>query len=292
MSYRTTTYSPQPTFGLRTMPGRTDFTSTYSTSYSRRSGSASRKYESPASSSYYGTTSRPSSISRPLPPGPGPLDTSGRKLSDSRRSSTSSYRNGPIKADHTYTPSIGTLPRKFSSNTVYAGLGSGTTNDISSRSIRSRSVANFDRVTNEVSNLKVTDYDGRSIKASPRTIDPDDSILSNRESRREKHENNLDWRTGSRQSRFSNSSVNHDDGYISGNHDNSNHVSSHNRDSDIRRKESVTDVQPSKSLSRQSSNSSISTVCLLLYSLLKLLKIVKICVSNELSTLSHFFNQF
>lgn len=250
MSYRATVYSPRPTYGLGTMPGRTDPTSLYSTSY-RRSGSASRKYDS---SSYLSSSSRPSSISRPLPPGPGPLDTSGRRFStDSRRTSTSSLRNGPLKADHGYTPSIGTLPRKYT-NSVYAG--SSTTSDISSRSVRSRSVANFDRVTNDVSNLKLNDYDGHSIKASPRTIDSDDNILGNRESRREKHENSLDWRSGSRVSRYSNSSLNNDDKDIQ------NHVTSQNRerDSENKRKDSLNDAHPTKSLSRQSSNSSISTV--------------------------------
>jgi len=257
MSYRATTFSPRPTFGLGIMPGRTDYTTSNYSTY-RRSGSATRKYES-SGSSYL--SNRGSSISRPLPPGPGPLDTAGRKLSESRRTSASSYRSGPLKADHSYTPSVGTLPRKFSTNSVYAGSSSGTTNDYNSRSTRSRSVANFDRTTNDVSNLRLNDYDGRSIKASPRTIDPDDSIISNRESRREKHENGVDWRTGSRVSRYSNTSVNNDDGYSSSNHDIQNHASTSNRDSENRRKDSVTDMQPSKSLSRQSSNSSISTVC-------------------------------
>lgn len=248
MSYRTSLYSPRPTFGLGTMPGRSDYT-TYS---ARRSGSASRKYESSSSYTYSSSSSRSSNITRPLPPGPGPLDVNGKKYSESRRTSTSSLRNGPLKADHNCTPTTGTLPRNYPSTSMY--VGSSSVSDVGSRSLRSRSVVS-DRLANDINNMKINDYNGYGIKASPRTVDSDDSIVGNRESRREKHEQSLDWRAGSRISRHSNNSVNSNDGYTIGNH-----VTSVNRDLENRRKESVSDVQPSKSLSRQSSSSSISTV--------------------------------
>ncbi|XP_045210437.2 ubiquitin carboxyl-terminal hydrolase 2-like [Mercenaria mercenaria] len=274
MSYRVSILSPMPTYGLGTMPGSKDV-STYSTAYHRRSGSASRKYGTiGGSSSVYSTgmssSSRPSS--RPLPVGPGPLDHSGRKLnsftsSDIRKNSTSSLRAGPLRADHSYqthskfeyTPSVGSLNRKYSpiSN---AALNS-TTKDFGNRSLRSRSVSNTDRLTENISNIRLNGVD--SVKASPRTNDSDDSIYGSRESRKDRHEQNLNdtnIRGGSRISRISNGPVSStDDIFTPKNRDSTGRATSIQRENENKRRDSINDIGVTKSLSRQSSSSSIST---------------------------------
>ena len=79
--------------------------STYSNRYS-----SSSSYGTP--SSYRSSTYKP----RPLPPGPGPLDAHGRKMSisalDSKPPRSNSYgissRSGPLKGDHSYSTYSGT----------------------------------------------------------------------------------------------------------------------------------------------------------------------------------------
>lgn len=268
MSYRATILSPMPTYGLGTMPGGRDVT--YSSAYSRRSGSATRKY---GNTGVYSTglsgSSRPNS--RPLPAGPGPLDTAGRKLntfssSTIRKNSTSSLTSGPVRADHSYhtsskfeyTPSVGTLPRKYSPST--AALNN-TTKDVGNRSVRSRSVSNTDRISDNFSNMRLNGVD--SIKASPRTNDSDDSLYGMRESRKDRHDQNLNdvnTRVGSRISRTTNGSVSNDDIFTPRNRDSTGRTSTLQRDNENKRKDSINDIGSSKSLSRQSSSSSLSTV--------------------------------
>ncbi|WAR05211.1 UBP2-like protein [Mya arenaria] len=278
MSYRTPYLSPihGATTGLGTMPGKTSGTALYSSSYgssSTRLGSAG-KYNTitGAPSSHY-TPSR-----RPLPAGPGPLDSRGRKISDtSLRSNSSATRNGPLKADHTfgtdskYTASIGTLPRRYNLSSNNQGSGSSTTNDISSRHVRSRSVSNVhrtsensaDRLSNNLSNLQLTSHE--RVKPSPRTLGYDDAVgTRDRESRRDTHDYGESGRAGSRSSRMTNGSIyGTDDFNSSRNRENISRGTSLTRDLDnSRRRDSITDsqaVQGSKSLSRQSSSSSLST---------------------------------
>lgn len=273
MSYRAEILSPLPTYGLGTMPGSSNVT-TYSSSY-RRGGSGTRNYDTiGGSSTLYNRTHRP------LPSGPGPLDHRGKKLnsytaSDIRKNSSSTTTSrGPLRADHSthmtsrydhsdYTPSVGTLPRKYSSSNVSAALIH-TTKDTSlgSRSIRSRSVSNTDRITDNLSHVKLNGYDGT--KASPRITDSDDSLSGVRESRRDRHDNlnDINNRSGSRFSRTSNTSVlsNNDENSILNmkNRDNTGRSSSIQKDTDIKRRDSITDIGNSKSLSRQSSSSSIT----------------------------------
>lgn len=277
MSYRTSILSPLPSFGLGTMPGGS---TSYSSAYPRRSGSATRKYSNTfsvpsSSSSLYGGTSSSRPNSRPLPAGPGPLDHTGRKigtytssqLSDLRKNSTSSVR-GPVRADHShqssskydFTPSIGSLERKYSPS--HAALNN-TTKDTGSRSVRSRSVSNTDRITDNLSKIKLGGTE--SVKASPRINDSDDSLYGYRESRKDRHEQNLNdtnSRVASR-SRLSNGSVtNNDDFFTPRSRDSIGRANSIQRENENKRNESISDIGGSKTLSRQSSSSSISTVSL------------------------------
>ncbi|XP_059174588.1 ubiquitin carboxyl-terminal hydrolase 2-like isoform X2 [Physella acuta] len=92
---------------------RHGFNTTYSTSYGSSSTSVPRVSSTGRKTSLTnGYTSTTTSYrTRPLPSGPGPLDSSGRKLSsfnvpsyESRRNRTPTgvtMRNGPLKADHT-----------------------------------------------------------------------------------------------------------------------------------------------------------------------------------------------
>lgn len=250
MSYRT---SNVPIYGLGTMPGSSNI-STYP---------STRKYGSTASMHSFSNTSRP--ISRPLPIGAGPLDHTGRKLSSYTSSDTrkpTTVRGGPLRADHSYgskyeyTPSIGSLTRQYSPHT--AAFNS-TTKDTALRSIRARSVSHTDRLTDSLSNVKLNGYD--SVKSPTRTIDLDDSLYVSRESRKDRHETNLNdsnIRTGSRVSRLSNGT--NDDVYTTRNRDITSRAPSIQRDNDNKRKESISDIGATKPLSRQSSSSSISTV--------------------------------
>lgn len=270
MSYRASVLSPIATSGLGTMPGSSSANryglTTYSNAYSRhstgRSPSATRNF----SSTY--TPSRTSSTSRPLPTGPGPLDHSGRKLSnystsDFKRSTNSPTTRTPLKADHSfassykgsgidYSTSVGTLQRKYSS--------SDTTKTDYNRNRRAQSLAAVDR---EFSHLTLNGHD--SIKASPRTVDSDDSLLS-RASRKDRYNTEQkkyddSIRTGSRVSRISSTSDyrHNDDDVFSPRAEYHGRSSSVSRDSlPLKKKDSFTDTQ-TKSLSRQSSSSSIST---------------------------------
>lgn len=264
MSYRATILSPLPSYGLGTMPGGRDVT-TYSQSY-RRSGSASRK---PATSLYSASSlNRPTS--RPLPAGPGPLDTSGKRLSNysssdiRKNSNTGSYKT-PVKATQSYsnfeyTPSIGTHPRRFSPSTL-----SSTTKDLGgSRGIRSRSVSNADKLADTFSSNLKLNGGVDSVKASPRTIDSDDSLYGTRESRKDKHEQNLNdsnLRAGTRISRVSSNAIgSNDNTYTPRNRDSTGRGSVQKDIFDDKRKDSTSDFGTSKSLSRQSSSNSLSTV--------------------------------
>ena len=281
MSYRASVLSPIATSGLGTMPGSSNYANkygltTYSNTYSRhsstgRSPSASRKI-SPASTTY--TPSRTTSTSRPLPAGPGPLDTSGRKLSnystsDFRRTTYSPTTRTPLKADHSfgssyrssaidYSPSVGTLSRKFSSSDT-------TKTDTLNRSRRAQSIA-VDRVDRDLSHITLNGQD--SIKASPRVVDSDDNIL-NRASRKDRynteqklHDDNVRTCIGSRGSRLSVTSDNkQDEDIFSPRSEHLSRASSISRDT-LKKRDSWTDTQntQNKSLSRQSSSSSLSNV--------------------------------
>ena len=270
MSYRASVLSPIATSGLGTMPGSSTSSRygvpTYSNTYSRhtstRSPSATRNY----TSTY--TPSRTATSTRPLPTGAGPLDSSGRRLSNFsassfRRTTLSPTTRTPLKADHSfgssyktsatdYTPSVGTLHRKYSATDT-------TKTDTLNRSRRAQSIAAVDR---ELSHITLNGHD--SIKASPRVIDSDDSL--NRTSRKDRYnteQKNLDdsYRTGSRVSKLSSSDHKYNDEDIftprTEYHSRSSSVS---RDSlPLKKKDSLTDTQ-NKPLSRQSSSSSISTV--------------------------------
>lgn len=276
MSYRTTILSPLPSYGLGTMPG----SSTYSSSLSRRSGSATRKFGGTvggASSSFYTSGSSSRQNYRPLPAGPGPLDHSGKKLgsypsshlSDIRKNSTSSVRSGPLRADHSYhsstkndyTPSIGTLERKYSSS-GNAALINNTTKDYgSNRGLRSRSVSSTDRIlTDNLSKVKLSSID--SVKASSRINDSDDGLYGTRESRKDRHEQNINdtnSRVASRVSRISNGSITNDDIFTQRNRDITGRATSIQKENENKRNESINDIGATKTLSRQSSSSSIST---------------------------------
>ncbi|CAL1544646.1 unnamed protein product [Lymnaea stagnalis] len=100
---------------------RLGFNTTYSTSYGSGSTSVARVSSGTRKTSLsngYASTISPSTSTyrtRPLPTGPGPLDSSGRKLTNFNVTSTESRRNrtpngvimrtGPLKADHTSTVS-------------------------------------------------------------------------------------------------------------------------------------------------------------------------------------------
>lgn len=266
MSYRASVLSPIATSGLGTMPGSSSSSrygvTTYSNTYSRHTG------RSPTATRNYPryTPSRTSSTSRPLPSGPGPLDHSGRKLSnysgsDLKRTAYSPTTRSPLKADHSfantsayknsgigYSPSVSIISRKYSSDT--------TKTDNSNRSRRAQSLAAVDR---EFSHITLNGHD--SIKASPRAIDSDDSLL-NRASRKDRYNteqklNDDTIRTGSRVS--GTSEYKRDEDIFSPRSENYGRSSSISRDSlPLKRKESLTDTQ-SKAISRQSSSSSIST---------------------------------
>lgn len=278
MSYRTNLLSPiqgGPLYGLGTMPGKTGGTSVYSTSFRSRASSGNRYPEIHST-----TSSRPTS--RPLPSGPGPLDTDGRRLIPDRKYSPS-LRNVPVKADHghitktDYTPITGTLPRKFLSS-LHSGSSSSTSNENYNRSVRSRSLAtqerlsNTDKLSNDISNIKLNSYDSSSsngIKTSSRAkgsddiLNPRDQEILNtrdreilntrdRESRRDAHE------VSERHSRLSNGSTsNIEDSVSSRNKDNISRATSLNRDSLIRR-DSASNINH-KPVSRQSSSSSLSS---------------------------------
>ncbi|KAL3885261.1 hypothetical protein ACJMK2_025349 [Sinanodonta woodiana] len=274
MSYRATLYSP-----VASMPGST-YSTTYNSSYRSRTPSATARKPSYDGSShrhlYDGSSSLSkmsygSSASRTLPPGPGPLDASGRKLSNisvgSRQGSGSSFRNGPIKADHSvlsndYSSSnmYGTLPRK----TNYGGTS--TSNAISSlRGKRSSSLANINDASSDLQNLRLNGTDH---------IDSRTDNAGSRLSRRDKYgfeqsTNNDLSRTSSRTSRHSSVatdrfSTSQQDKYTSPHHENENNYgsSTSSKDilepSDIKRRASVIDSTTGKSLSRQSSSSSLS----------------------------------
>jgi hypothetical protein len=176
-------------------------------------------------------------------------------------------RSGPLRADHSYhastkfeyTPTLGTLPRKYSTNT--AALNN-TTKDIGNRSIRSRSVSTTDKLSDNLSNIRLNGVD--SVKASPRPNDSDDSLYGGRESRKDRHDQNLNdvnSRVGSRVSRISNGSVSNEDILFSSRgRDSTGRTTTLPRDNDNRRKDTLNDIGGTKSLSRQSSSSSISTV--------------------------------
>lgn len=269
------------------MPGSSGYANrygltTYSNTYSRHSGSgrspsATRKY-SPAPAY---TPSRTSSSSRPLPLGPGPLDTTGRKLSnystsDFKRTTYSPTTRTPLKADHSfgssytsnrssaidYSASVGTLTHKYSSSDT-------TKTDTLNRSRRAQSIA-VDRVDRDFSHITLNGQD--SIKASPRVVDTDDSIY-NRTSRKERynteqklHDDNV--RMGSRGSRLSVTSDNkQDEDIFSPRSEHPSRASSISRDT-LRKKDSWTDTQntQNKSLSRQSSSSSLSNTSVSKYS--------------------------
>ena len=259
------------------MPGSSGYANrygltTYSNAYSRHSGagrspSATRKYS--PSSTY--TPSRTGSTSRPLPTGPGPLDTSGRKISnfsasDFKRSTYSPTTRTPLRADHSfgssyknsaidYSPSVGTLTRKFSSSDT-------TKTDTLSRSRRAQSISSVDRVDRDLSHITLNGQD--SIKASPRVVDSDDSIF--RTSRKDRynteqkiHDDNM--RTSSRVSRVSvTNDYKQDEDIYSPRSEHPSRASSISRDTvPLKKRESFTDTQ-NKSLSRQSSSSSLSNV--------------------------------
>lgn len=271
MSCRASVLSPITSTGLGTMPGSSSSSNrygltTYANTYSRhsvRSPSVTRKFSSTV------TPSRTSSTSRPLPSGPGPLDTSGRKLanysaSDFKRTTYSPTIRTPLKADHSfrsgykssaidYSPSVGTLARKYSTSDT-------TKTDTFNRSRRAQSISAVDR---EFSHLTLNGHD--SIKASPRPVDSDDSLYG-RTSRKDRynteqklHDDNL--RTGSRISRISSTSdTRQDDNIFSPRSEHQGRGSSISRDIiPLRKKDSFTEAL-NKPLSRQSSNSSLSNV--------------------------------
>lgn len=106
-----------PTASAATYPRYGSYATTYGSSYntssvSSRSSSASRRRS--VSNEYSNSPTTSYSKTRPLPPGPGPLDTTGRKLdgftlADKNRSRVShvtgltSTNRGPLKADHSST---------------------------------------------------------------------------------------------------------------------------------------------------------------------------------------------
>ncbi|XP_067674267.1 ubiquitin carboxyl-terminal hydrolase 2-like [Haliotis asinina] len=137
------------------------YVSTYASSYRPTSSSSSSTYtRTPSTTRKYGTpsfnldSSSSSNYRRRLPAGPGPLDTSGRKLSEFsvRTRTPSSTRNGPLKAD--YSPSTirdsdhlyGTLSNR---RTGYSNQEFGTSSRLSGR--RSASLANL----NDIENLHI-----------------------------------------------------------------------------------------------------------------------------------------
>jgi len=269
MSYQTS-YLPYPTAGLGSMPGKTSGTSLYSNSFRTRNASGGSSYN------YSSTLSRPSS--RPLPLGPGPLDSSGRKYETSRAGSTLSNRTGPLRADHgAYNSNIDSVTKRFSTS-VTTGSSSRTTNDYSTSTLpprhsRSRSLAATDRISDTVNaerltnsrKIQLTGIDSHSVRASPRSLYAED-IARDRESRRDTHDLDNSYRpSSSRVGRQSNGSIQGgaEENVLFRNKENISRGISLSRDVDNRRRDSITDtqaVQGSKSLSRQSSSSSLSNV--------------------------------
>ncbi|XP_033758471.1 ubiquitin carboxyl-terminal hydrolase 2-like isoform X2 [Pecten maximus] len=141
--------------------------------------------------------------SRTLPPGPGPLDSSGKKLSNysvngpsstrdfktrSNTSSSSIGGNGPLKADHnstTYTSTYGygststsTLPR---GDRPTSGLKGRRSSSIASLSEKASSLRIEDDLTSYTPRSRVSDTQDLS---SSRTSKRDQYELDNREHRR------------------------------------------------------------------------------------------------------------
>lgn len=171
------------------------YVSTYSSSYRPTSSSSSAyprtpsKYSTP-SFNLDSSSSSATAYRRRLPAGPGPLDSSGRKLSEYsvRNRTPSSTRNGPLKAD--YSPSstrdndysYGTLSNR---RTGYSNHEFGTSSRLSGR--RSASLANL----NDIENLHIgepnkynarneRDYSSSTYGTTPRrsTYYRDEDILA------------------------------------------------------------------------------------------------------------------
>ena len=271
MSYRVSVTSPLPTYGLGKLPGSSsrEGITTYSSDYTRYRPPSGRRS---SGTSYSPSTNRPTGTGgRPLPNGRGPLDSSGRKLSsysiDSRH--TSSLRSVPVRSNASFGTSltsdrdfksstiIGTLPRKYSPS-------SSSYKETVNRYQRSKSVANLDRVNSDLSNMKLNGYE--SVKPSPR-LELEDDVFS-RTSRKDRYNyekaNEDNVRTGSRVSRVSsnsdNKAVGNDDIFSPRDRENLGRGSSLSRDVIFNRRDSSSDLQQSKHLSRQNSNSSISNV--------------------------------
>ncbi|XP_071095598.1 ubiquitin carboxyl-terminal hydrolase 2-like isoform X2 [Haliotis cracherodii] len=163
--------------------------SSSSSSAYTRTPSTTRKYSTP-SFNLDSSSSSASAYRRRLPAGPGPLDSSGRKLSEYsvRNRTPSSTRNGPLKAD--YSPSstrdndymYGTLSNR---RTGYSNHEFGTSSRLSGR--RSASLANL----NDIENLHIgetskynarneRDYSSSTCGTTPRrsTYYRDEDILA------------------------------------------------------------------------------------------------------------------
>lgn len=196
-----TSYSPiHNTLSSYAMPGETrpsrastlNRTGSYGFSSTTRGASLDRRKTTHGlSTSITSTGSRPS-YSRPLPPGPGPLDANGRRLTDfktkTRTSPTSSsMRNGPLKADYknSYTSSYSdayhatSLKAKSPQNEHY-GVAATTSNSLRRRSSSISSLSDATR------DMKLNG--GREDNyMTPRTRDIADRTLS-RASRKDSHD--------------------------------------------------------------------------------------------------------
>lgn len=146
------------------VPRQTGYTGSYGTSSTRvstRQRASSLSRENSATRSYTPSSKPP----RPLPHGPGPLDSYGRKIDGTnykiKTTSTSGlHSNGPLKATNnyastytsSYSPSYGT------------GLGSGTSSRPSS-GLKNRRSTSISNISDTLSDVRLTDSDSRRIRS-------------------------------------------------------------------------------------------------------------------------------
>lgn len=283
--------SPLDTYENR-MPTNSSRYSAGGTSYTSWGAGRSSSLTRTTPQRRYTTSNSPSSVAdlrpisssrRPLPNGPGPLDSRGNKLESykviSKTSSSVLPRTGPLKADHTngYNGPYATNTTTSYRTNRLSSQGYSTlqrpTSGLKGR--RSNSMASLNDNISEIS-LKDDDFrtprafddDSKSLRLkdfedfkTPRTYNGDDLQSSTRSSKRDKYEmeKGSDWRTPSRSSRTS--VMDRQD------KDHINSYSESKRTSPSKdpglpplSKRRDPSVEGSKSISRQNSSSSINVV--------------------------------
>lgn len=145
------------------VPRQTGYTGSYGASTSRgstRQRASSLSRENSATRSYTPSSKPP----RPLPHGPGPLDSYGRKIDGTnykiKTTSTSGLlSNGPLKATNNYAS---TYTSSYSSS-YGTGISSGTSSRPSS-SLKNRRSTSISNISDTLSDVRLTDSDSRRIR--------------------------------------------------------------------------------------------------------------------------------